>query len=286
MNNLANSYADAGRTRRPSSSAKKRCSSGKPSSAPTTPTRLMSMNNLANSYAAAGRTQEALKLREETLQLRKAKLGPDHPDTLRSMNNLANSYADVGRTQEALKLREETLQLRKAKLGPDHPDTLMSMSNLANSYAALHRHADASKLHEERLTLAKARYGSDHPATLAAMNGLAEFLATSSDVSFRDPVRAVELATKTAESSAEKSGQMADYRGTLGIARYRSGDWSGARADLEKAIGMRQPDDLGNAPTASSSPWPTGSSERRTRPANGSTRRQRGWRKASRTTPT
>ncbi|HTK74715.1 MAG TPA: tetratricopeptide repeat protein, partial [Gemmataceae bacterium] len=131
---------------------------------------------------------------------------------------------------------------------PDHPDTLTSMGKLASSYAALHRHADASKLHEQRLTLAKARHGMDHQATLAAMNGLAAFLATASDLQFRDPARAVELATKTAESSTEKSVQSADYRGTLGVARYRSGDWSKARADLEMAIGMRQADDWRNAP--------------------------------------
>ena len=128
MNNLADATRPSAGTPRPSSSTRRRWRSGRPSSAPTTPTRFESMNNLAVSYEALGRHAEALKLGEETLALRKAKLGPDHPDTLLSMYNLANFYEALGRHADALKLYEETLALRKAKLGPDHPDTLVSMA--------------------------------------------------------------------------------------------------------------------------------------------------------------
>jgi serine/threonine protein kinase len=173
MNNLAISYAAAGRTQEALKLHKETLQLMKAKLGPDHPDTLGSMNNLANSYDEVGRTQEALKLREETLQLRKATLGPDHPDTLESMHNLASSYEDAGRTQEALKLREETLQLYKAKLGPDHPGTLGSMTNLANSYAAAGRAPEALKLREETLQLMKAKLGPDHPATLRSMNNLA-----------------------------------------------------------------------------------------------------------------
>jgi tetratricopeptide (TPR) repeat protein len=204
---------------------------------------LRSMDGLARTYFYLARHAEALKLYGEALALCKAKLGPDHPDTLQSMNGLARSYYGLGRYAEALKLWEETLALRKAKLGPDHPDTLRSMNNIAIIYYVLGRHAEALKLWEETLALQKAKLGPDRPDTLLKMNNVAMVLATASDVKLRDVPRALELARKAAELSPKR----ADFRDTYGIARYRSGDWQGASADLEKAIGMRTPEDPQNA---------------------------------------
>jgi tetratricopeptide (TPR) repeat protein len=75
------------------------------------------------------------------------------------------------------------------------------------------------------------------------MNSLAWDLATAADAKYRDPPRAVELARKAAELSPRNPS----YWGTCGTARYRTGDWKGAIADLEKAIGLRTPDDPFNA---------------------------------------
>jgi serine/threonine protein kinase/tetratricopeptide (TPR) repeat protein len=210
---------------------------------PDHPLTLIIMQHMASSYAVLGRHDETLKLHEQTLELRKAKLGPDHFDTLQSMNNVALSYTALGHYADALKLHGQTLELRKAKLGPDHRDTLWSMLSLANSYAALGRYDEALKLHEQTLELRKAKLGPDHADTLASMNSLAWMLATASDATFRDPPRALELAKK----AAELSPKIASYWGTFGTVRYRTGDWKGAIADLEKAIGLRTPDRPGNA---------------------------------------
>jgi serine/threonine protein kinase len=250
---------------------------------PDHPDTLASCNNLANSYAALGRRAEALKLRQDTLARRQAVLGADHPDTLASMHNLATSYSDLGRHAEALPLREQILELRRARLGPDDPETLASMHNLAISYAALGRHAEAVKLREETLALVKARLppnylrilagmhnlaesyhalGRDgdaikldeealdlataklkpnHPGTLRIRNSLAWALATAAEEKFRDPARAIALAAKTTQCAPKT----AEFWGTLGVARYQSGDWKKAALDLEKAIGLRSPDDSG-----------------------------------------
>ena len=45
------------------------------------------------------------------------------------------------------------------------------------------------------------------------------------------------MAAKAAELLPTEAG----FRGTLGTARYRTGDWKGAIADLEKAIGLSNP---------------------------------------------
>jgi serine/threonine protein kinase len=285
MSSLANSYSDLGRYAEAFRLYEETLALRKAKLGPDHPDTFMSMSSLAHGYSSLGRHAEALKLNEETLALRKAKLGPDHPNTLRSMNNLAMSYFALGRYAEALKLHGETLARYKAKLGLDHPDTLNSMwglamsyfalgqhanslklyeetlaqykvklgpdhpstlgimVHLANNYAILGRHAEALKLFEEALALRKAKLGPDHPAMRRSMNALARFLATASDLKFRDPPRAVELASKAAELSPTNP----DFRDTLGGARYRTGDWKGAIADLEKAISLRNPDHPSNA---------------------------------------
>jgi tetratricopeptide (TPR) repeat protein len=252
---------------------------------PDHPDTLAVANNLANGYEALGRHDDALKLREETLALRRAGLGPDHPDTLASETNLAVSYERLGRPDDALRLREETLRRTRARLGNDHPDTFRGMNNLGISYTALGRHGKAAELHEATLALMTARFGPDHPNTLACrhnlaesyhalgrcgdalrlyegtlelakvklppdhektllvMNNLAWLLATAQDAAVRDPARAVELAATAARLAADN----ADYRGTLGTARYRAGDWRQAAGDLEAAIRLRGPDDPANA---------------------------------------
>jgi serine/threonine protein kinase/tetratricopeptide (TPR) repeat protein len=210
---------------------------------------LKTMDALANDYYALARFlddplsrrarwSDALKLHEETLALRKAKLGPDHPDTLTSMSNLANSYDSLGRYDDALKLREDALARQKAKLGPAHRLTLRTMHSLGNSYMLHDRFLDELKLREETLTLMKATLGPQHPFTRIDANELAWFLVTVPDPKLRDPKRAVELMKTLSLSSTDEPS----WWGTLGAARYRTGDWKGAIPDLERAIGFRKGD--------------------------------------------
>jgi tetratricopeptide (TPR) repeat protein len=242
MSGLAISYGNLGRRADALKLHEETLALRKAKLSPDHPDTLVSMNNIAADYVLLGRHAEALKLLEETLALRKAKLGPDHPDTLGSMGNLANCYGDLGREADALKLREEALALQRAKLGPDHPATLGSMNNLAMSYRRVGRDADSLKLREEALALSKAKFGPDYPLTLVIMNNLAYFLAHASDVKYRDPPRALELAKKAAELSPKTTNYWVS-----GGARYRTGDWKGAIADLEKAISLRKLDNPLNA---------------------------------------
>jgi tetratricopeptide (TPR) repeat protein len=237
MNELGDSYSRLGRYAEARLLHEEALALSKARLGPDHPDTLSSMEGLAYSYTGLGRNAEALKLREQTLALMKAKFGPDHPHTLASMVSLASSYQRLGQHAEAAKLHEEALALLKVKLGTDHPYTLVSMVGLANDYAALGRDAEAVKLHEETLALLKVKLGTDHPDTLMSMNDLAWVLATASDVKLRDPPRALELAKKAALQTKEP-----DRWGTLGTARYRTGDWPGAIADLEKAIGLRAPE--------------------------------------------
>jgi Flp pilus assembly protein TadD len=50
------------------------------------------------------------------------------------------------------------------------------------------------------------------------------------------------MALHQAERACELDPRDANYQGTLGTARYRTGDWSRAIADLERAIALRKSD--------------------------------------------
>ncbi|GIW95187.1 MAG: hypothetical protein KatS3mg110_3228 [Pirellulaceae bacterium] len=203
-------------------------------------------NRLGRTLVALGRPQEAIEFLKAARDRLQTERGFDHPDTLASRNDLALAYQFAGQLDLALPFMEETLTLRKLKLGTDHVDTLVTMHNLANIYSALGRNADALRIHEEAFQLYRATLGPEHSDTLYTMSGLARFLATTVDTKMRDPRRALELATM----AAEKSPRNATYRDTLGIARYRAGDWKGAVADLEKANDLRKPDETRNASSA------------------------------------
>src|SRR5262249_49747030 len=67
-------------------------------------------------------------------------------------------------------------------------------------------------------------------------NNLAWLLATCPEAALRDPRRAVELASKAVELRP-KEGM---FRNTLGVARYRAGEWAAAIEALNKSVELRQ----------------------------------------------
>ncbi len=69
------------------------------------------------------------------------------------------------------------------------------------------------------------------PKCASAQNAQAWLLATCSDASFRDPTRAVELATKAFELTPLEGNAW----NTLGVAHYRAGDWKAAVAELARS---------------------------------------------------
>ncbi len=173
MNNLANSYDDAGRRGDAFKLREEVLPLSRKVNGPEHRVTLMAMSNLANSYSDANRKDEALKLREEVLALSRKVNGPEHPDVLTVMQNLALSYGIAGRLDEALKMQEEVLTLKRKVLGSEHPDTLGAMSNLALSYDAAERQDEALKLRVEVLTLSRKVNGPEHSDTLDAMHNLA-----------------------------------------------------------------------------------------------------------------
>jgi tetratricopeptide (TPR) repeat protein len=125
------------------------------------------------------------------------------------------------------------LALRRARLGPNHPDTMVCLRRLARYYDDLDRYTEALRLGEEVLRgsqEAPHRQTNRRPEA-EAINELAWRLANCPDLGLRDPHRAVGLAEE-----AVKLAQAAPaIWNTLGVARYRAGDWRGAIEALAKS---------------------------------------------------
>ncbi len=236
MNDLARSYFALGRHAEALKLRQQIVPLRRTQLGPDDPDTLASMNNLANSYAKLGQFDKALELHQETLERRQAKLGVDNPDTLQSMNNVANSFSALDRRLESLEVHAKALDLRRAKLGSDDPETLQSMNNVAMAYYLLGRYADALKLHSETLAGREKKLHLEHPDTQKSMNTLAWLLTNCPEQKLRDPARALELA-KRVVARAPKNG---DFQNTLGVARYRTGDWQGAIAALTESVKLRE----------------------------------------------
>jgi len=78
---------------------------------------------------------------------------------------------------------------------------------------------------------AYARAVESDPGHATALNNLAWLLATCPDVKCRDPGRAVELAARALNLTPQDGNAF----NTLGVARYRAGDWPAAVAALTKS---------------------------------------------------
>ena len=222
MNDMANSYAAAGRHAEARKLHEETLALRKAKLGPDHPGTIESMSNLADSDYALGRLDEALKLREQTLALRRAKLGADHPDTLLSMSNLAESFLAAGRLGEALALLEEGSNAKKG-------DAACSRT-LAALQAWLGRDRDYEAT--RRRALAHARGTTD--GAVARRAGQAAALRPSTDPAELEAM--LILGRKAAEGGKGQQEMLA-----LGMAEFRNGHLAAADEAL-LAAAKAEPD--------------------------------------------
>jgi len=89
-------------------------------------------------------------------------------------------------------------------------------------------------------------------------NDVAWLLATASDMQLRDPDLALALAKKALELEPKNGA----YLNTLGVARYRSGDWTGAITALERSMELRQSGDSSDWFFMAMSHWQLGEKDK------------------------
>jgi tetratricopeptide (TPR) repeat protein len=162
-----------------------------------------------------------------------------------ALDGLGHSLMATGRPDEAVPAFHEALVFRDDLAGRDPEltrfrDLAIAREGLARALAEAGRTAEA--IEERRIALAVwGALASAHPRDLDlrdrrvdAQNDLAWLLATDLDPATRAPARAVELA----EAAALTSPERAACWNTLGVARYRLGDWAGAVEALERSAAL------------------------------------------------
>ena len=169
------------------------------------------LDGLGQSLLATGRPEEAVGALQDALALRDwlaaGSPDPDHfGDLAIAREGLGRALAEAGRTAEAIGERRIALQVWEI-LAAEHPRNAGYRGRLAN-----------------------------------ALNDLAWLLATDPDPSPSDPARALSMAEEAARLSPDHDALW----NTLGVARYRAGDWAGAIEALERSA-LSGPGGLGTA---------------------------------------
>jgi tetratricopeptide (TPR) repeat protein len=208
---------------------------------------------LACLLRASDRSDEAEKTFRESLQLDEH-LVADFPlvldygwELFDMRRRLLQMLFESGRFEEAERTSRESLALLE-KL----PGNFRSLPNfrhvLAHNYhclgevlCAAGRIPDAEKAYRRALAIwdelvAAFPSVAEHRNWLACChNNLAELFTTSSDTRYRDPARAVQLATRAVQLHVQPGGCW----NTLGICHYRNGAWNAAIRALEKSMELR-----------------------------------------------
>jgi eukaryotic-like serine/threonine-protein kinase len=148
----------------------------------------------------------------------------EYPDKRLSPTRVGIVLAELKRYDEALKVFEGTLQA--------DPTKFYDRWRRGWVIAAQGRYRDALVDFEEAL-----RLGTFQNDEQLALRRLAWFLANCPDTQYRHTARAVELAKKAVDL-APLEGK---YWYTLGVCRYRNGDYDGARAACERGLKREGP---------------------------------------------
>jgi CHAT domain-containing protein/tetratricopeptide (TPR) repeat protein len=241
----------------------------------------------------AGRAQEGLPRAREALALREAVHGPDHPEVAESANTLADLLRDTGDVPAAVALYERALSIRERKLGASHALTATSLNNLAyatylagdlakaralaeRSLAIRERNAkapgdiafslntlalilnaqghrpEARAAYERALALREQASGPDHPLTANILHDFGVLLRDTGD---RARARQYLQRAVTIRESGPSQRALAATLMTLASVESADGNLAGARAALERALGIREtilgPDHVGTAEAVS-----------------------------------
>ena len=167
-------------------------------------------------------------------------LDPDDPESPVAVNALGDRLWKVGEPGETANAYRKALA-RAEKLAAAFPDIGEYRLELAYSLfaAALSQSTDGALTPEQAHRRVREVYQTltpDQQHTLALRyDRLSQQLVAGPDPTLRDPSRAVEFAKEAVELCPTE----ASVWYTLGVARYRAGDWKGAALALYKSREVR-----------------------------------------------
>jgi serine/threonine protein kinase/tetratricopeptide (TPR) repeat protein len=145
-------------------------------------------------------------------------------------SHLSDEYASAGKTKEAKEFRQ-TANLAWQSLQTQLGGSLQLLPYAYGYGAVAWMKAGQPQRAKE---LGGKLLSQVAPNRNWVHNYVAWFLATAEIPSHRDPGLAIQLAKKAVESDPQSSS----YWKTLGVARYRAGDWKQAISDLERSAAL------------------------------------------------
>jgi tetratricopeptide (TPR) repeat protein len=209
---------------------------------------------LGSELMAEGRPAEAAQEFHRAIQL--VADGDDIPGRqvhAKAVDGLGHSLAAIGRFDEAEGAFRDGLMIRDwlAAGAPDagrFQDLAIARESLARLLVETGRSAEAVAERQIALKIWDILV-AEHPKNLdyrthrvEALNDLAWLLATDPEPSVRNPSLGLALAEEAVDSAGD---HLASWN-TLGVARYRAGDWAGAIEALERSA-LSSIDGLGTA---------------------------------------
>ncbi len=267
MQTLANVYHRISRTNEALALREQVLELTRKSQGPEHPHIIYRMRVLADSYLAFGRTNEAIQLVEDMLALARKIHGEEHPDFLRSLDSLAYHYARANRHEESLSLRRELVVLTRLARGPEHAATVEAIQAVAGLYAEQGRWLEARAELSALMEMQRMPDGSASTIALMSLAALDVLLADQAayeahckamlaqfgaamdsetanriakaclllplDGGNRQP--AIELAGRGVRLG-ENVPALPWYLLAQALAHYRSANWSGAAASVERAL--------------------------------------------------
>jgi len=174
-------------------------------------------NNLSSEYLSLGQDEESLHAAEMAVDL--------DPYRLHHQVSLANALRRLNRIDEAMEAYEFAVNLK--------PNFAWTYPGYARVLALKGRDEEA-RTGLERVVARGDRWLRKEPRMAPArfFDAAAWVLATARADSLRDPTRAIELAQRAVDIEPGR----ADFRRTLGVARYRAGDDRGALEALAESM--------------------------------------------------
>jgi tetratricopeptide (TPR) repeat protein len=201
------------------------------------PDTLTSLNSLAVLYERQRRFDEAEPIYVRVLEVRRRVLGEEHPRTLMSTANLGNLRYMQGRYAEAERLFVKALELKRRVFGEEHRSTHRTRGDLLATYKRTGQLDKARPLVADVLA-GRRKQATGPGASASDMNAYAWELLTCLVHDLRDPVTALEFATKAVAASNEQNLSILD---TLSLAQHMTGDSNAAIETQRKAIALLPP---------------------------------------------
>ncbi len=199
------------------------------------PQTISSYTMLGAAMHEVGRPLEARASLRKALTVAESALGDQHPETILARNNLAYALLEAGHAQAAFTQASRALAASSLGHGPSHVETASASTAVGWALVRLGRPEEALAHFERAVAVHHETTGYDDPRLSVAYRGRGQAfldlgLWQAAEAQF---TRATSVLL--ASSGTRHPGYSSALRGR-GEARWRGGDASAGRHDLEQAL--------------------------------------------------